>query len=207
MSSILRAKVSVKGNRILTWHHFGIDALSPEAKERSGTAGNNPDEWRRTVLMDDDRRLYLLPTYFFGCIKHGGKSVKKGKSNLFLPIASCLQILDDLIYVSNGGEVLVLPESPEKIEAGTMRFEKLPPVYVEVIGVRNPSTKGRNIRYRVATPPGWLCDFTLLWDATIVNRRDMQAAVEAAGALVGVGDGRTSIGYGRFDVLSFVVQE
>lgn len=171
MTNILMAKVSIEGIRFLAWHHFGVDALPLEAKEKSGVAGNDPTEWKRSVLMDEERRLYLLPTYFFGCIKGGGKTVKRGKGNLLTAIASTLQVVDDQIYVSSGSDVLTLPDPPEMIEAGTQKTEKLQPCFVEIIGVRNPATKARNIRYRVVAKPGWRCSFTIMWDATVCDRR------------------------------------
>src|SRR5437868_8409266 len=76
------------------------------------------------------------------------------------------------------------------------------PVYLDVQGVRNPSTKSRNIRYRVACSPGWGCAFTILFDKTVVDRNQMRAVLNDAGVLVGIADGR-SIGFGRFEVLSF----
>lgn len=203
MGSILQAKVKIEGIRTLAIHHFGIDALPLEARERTGVAGNDPEEWKRSVLMDEDRLLYLLPTYFFGCIKNGGKTVKKGKGNLLAAVASTLQIVDDRVYIQNGSGALKLPDPPDVIEAGTIKTEKLPSCYVEVIGVRNPSTKARNIRYRVAAKPGWHCEFTILWDATVVDRKSMELSIVSAGQLVGIGDGRGSIGYGRFNVQSF----
>ena len=205
MTNIVSAKVSIKGIRILAWHHFGIDALPLESRERTGVAGKDPSDWQRTVLMDEERRLFLLPTYFFGCVKGGGKTVKRGKANLLTAIASTLQIIDAQIYVSNGSDVLTLPDPPEIIEAGTQKTEKLPPCFIEIIGVRNPATKARNIRYRAVAKPGWQCEFTIMWDKTVVDRNSMQLAVANAGQLVGIGDGRGSVGYGRFTIEDFSV--
>ncbi|WP_242056652.1 MULTISPECIES: hypothetical protein [unclassified Nostoc] len=101
MANILQAKVSIEGTRTLAIHHFGVDALPLEAKEKDGVAGNSPNEWKKTVLMDEERQLFLLPTYFFGCIKYGGKTVKRGKGNLLADIASTLQVMDDQIYICN----------------------------------------------------------------------------------------------------------
>jgi hypothetical protein len=70
--------------------------------------------------------------------------------------------------------------------------------------VRNPSTKARNVRYRIAAAPGWSLGFTIQWDRTIVSRSEIESVCTDAGALVGLGDGR-SIGFGRFVVESFVV--
>jgi CRISPR/Cas system endoribonuclease Cas6 (RAMP superfamily) len=80
------------------------------------------------------------------------------------------------------------------------------PVYIDVRSVRNPATKGRNVRYRVAASTGWIVTFGVLWDKTIVNRQQMEAVAIDAGRLVGIGDGR-SVGMGRFSVENFEVQD
>ncbi|MBI4783274.1 MAG: hypothetical protein HY785_18430, partial [Oscillatoriophycideae cyanobacterium NC_groundwater_1537_Pr4_S-0.65um_50_18] len=48
--------------------------------------------------------------------------------------------------------------------------------------------------------------FLLDWDKTIVSRSEMEAVAIDAGKLVGLGDGR-SIGYGRFEMQSFEVNQ
>lgn len=60
IGNLLTAKVQIEGTRPLLWHHFGIDAIPLEKQERSGVSGNDPEEWRKTVLMTSDRQLYLL---------------------------------------------------------------------------------------------------------------------------------------------------
>jgi hypothetical protein len=74
-----------------------------------------------------------------------------------------------------------------------------------VCGVRNPATKARNVRYRVAAAPGWRLGFSLTWDASIVATAQLQAVLTDAGTLEGLGNGR-SIGAGRFVVERFEVQ-
>ncbi len=75
-------------------------------------------------------------------------------------------------------------------------------MFVYVASVRNPSTKGRNVRYRLATRPGWKCVFTISWDKTVVPRETMKAVLKDSGVFGGLGDGIT-IGCGRFDVASY----
>jgi CRISPR/Cas system CMR subunit Cmr6 (Cas7 group RAMP superfamily) len=45
----------------------------------------------------------------------------------------------------------------------------------------------------------------ILWDSVVVDRKSLETAIINAGTLVGVGDGRQSIGYGRFDVTEFSI--
>ncbi len=82
MANILRAEVSIKGTRPLLWHHFGPDALPLEKQERTGVAGNDPSEWKKTDLMTDDRRLYIKPTYIFGCLRDGAKHTSRKRGTL-----------------------------------------------------------------------------------------------------------------------------
>src|SRR5260221_193442 len=69
------------------------------------------------------------------------------------------------------------------------------PVYLDVRSVRNPNTKGRNVRYRVSMSIGWKTSFNLLWDKTVVSRGEMESAIINAGRLVGLADAR-AIGFG-----------
>lgn len=203
--SIVAAKVAISGIKTLAIHHFGPDALPLEKQEKTGVAGHDPVEWTRSVLLTKKRELFLPPTYFFGSIKEGGRHVKKGRGSIMYDIAATLQIEDDMIKICRDGDPIVLPEEPDVFDAYSVPSDELPSSYVERIGVRNPSTKSRNIRYRVAVKPGWEMTFNILWDVTIVARNQMQQALNSAGQLVGIADGRGSIGYGRFLVESFKI--
>lgn len=194
MGNLLKGTATIRGIRPILWHHFGPDALPLEKQEKTGVAGNDPDEWRKTVLMTADRQLYLQPTYIFGCVRDAARYTKKGKGSLQPAVSATLQVLDERILIDR-----FVP--PEPIPADS---EEL--VYLDIRSVRNPSTKARNVRYRICASPGWTTSFTLLWDKTIVSRNEMQAILNDAGQLVGVGDGR-SIGYGRFIVLGVEIND
>lgn len=193
MGNILTAKVTVCGTRPLLWHRFGPDALPLEKKERTGVAGNDPEEWKRTVLATKDGQLYLEPSYVFGCLRDGAKFTKKGKGSIQALVAATLQVMDDRVLV-------------DRKMPGELTTDDTQPVYLDIRSVRNPTTKARNVRYRIAASSGWSLTFNLLWDATIVSRGEMSAVIIDAGRLVGLGDGR-SIGFGRFTVVDFVVNE
>jgi hypothetical protein len=193
-NNILTAKVTIQGTRALLWHAFGPDALPLEKQERTGVAGNDPVEWQRTVLMTPDRQLYLKPTYIFGCLRDGAKYTARKRGTLQPWIAATLQILDDLILIDGR----TVPEEP-------VTQDPTAPVFLDIQGVRNPSTKARNVRYRIGTSSGWTCSFNILWDKTIINRNEMEAVIIDAGRLTGLGDGR-SVGYGRFQIQNFEVE-
>ncbi|HEY0073876.1 MAG TPA: hypothetical protein VGB77_07220 [Abditibacteriaceae bacterium] len=194
MGNLFLAKVQIEGVRPLLFHHFGPDALPLEKQERTGVAGNDPEEWRKTVLMTKERQLYLLPTYAFACIRDAAKYTKKGKGSIQSAVSATLQVTDERILVDR-----FVPSEPIPTDNDL-------PVYMSVMSVKNPATKARNVRYRVAAGTGWKAEFHLLWDKTIVSSGEMQAVLNDAGQLVGLADGR-NIGFGRFKILNVEIGE
>jgi hypothetical protein len=199
MGNILRARVSIRGIRPLLWHHFGPDALPLEKQERTGVAGNDPQEWKKSVLMTSDRSLYIKPTYIFGCLRDGAKHTSRKRGTLQPYVAATLQVEDDLVYIERDGQILKVPDEPVPTDPTL-------PVFLDIQSVKNPSTRGRNVRYRIAASSGWEARFNLQWDGTIVSRGEMQSVAIDAGRFCGLADGR-SIGYGRFEIIQFDVEE
>lgn len=191
--NILSATLSIRGVRPLLWHAFTPDAIPLEKTEKTGVAGNDPEEWRRTVLITKEHQLYLEPTYIFGCLRDGAKYTKKGRGSVQSLLVATLQIVEDRLLVDR-----FLPDP--------LTSDPEQPVYLDVRSVKNPATKGRNVRYRVAAAPGWNLNVSVLWDKTIISRAELEAVVIDAGKLVGLGDGR-NIGFGRFEVTGFKVAE
>lgn len=204
MGNMVQANIIIEGTRPLLWNSFGIKALSPERKKKTGSAGNNPEEWRDTVLVTGEGQLYIKPTYIFGSIREGGKYTKRGRSNLKRFIVATLQIVESQILIDR-----FMPDAKSSydiMQAGTPSTNPEESIYLDIQGVRNPSTRNQNIRYRIAASPKWRTAFNIKWDATMVSENEMEAAVRDAGRFEGVGDGR-KIGMGRFDVVSFEVTE
>jgi len=194
MANILTAEVTIRGTRPLWWHAFGPDAIPLVKQERTGVAGNDPEEWKKTVLVAEDRRLFVDNTYIFGCIRDGAKHTPRKRGTLQPFISATMQVTDDRVFTDR-----TLP-------AGDLPTDPTQPVYLDVRSVRNPATKGRNVRYRVAASTGWTMTFHLMWDKTVVSRGEMESATIDAGRFVGIGDGR-SIGFGRFAIETFAVTE
>jgi hypothetical protein len=188
---MVRVKVTIKGKRPLLQHRFGPDAIPLEKEEKTGVAGNNPEEWRKSCMVTDEGKLYVLGTYVFGCLRDAAKHTKKGKSTMQAAVAATLQVEEDVVLLDR--------YMPKKGDPPTDRTK---PVFISVDGVRNPTTKARNVRYRLAASTGWVCSFTITWDKTIVAREQMRAVLTDASILVGLADGR-SIGYGRFSILKW----
>ena len=205
MGNMVTAEVTIVGTRPLLWHRFGPEALPLDKQERTGVAGNDPEEWRKTVMATRAGQLYLEPAYVFATLKEAAKHTKRGRYGIQKYVAATLQCVDNRILLDrwlpgvnrDGCDLSTLPPPPEDPEL---------PVYLDVRGVRNPTTHARNVRYRIAASPGWICTFHLLWDKTVVSRGEMEAVLIDAGKLVGIGNGR-SIGMGRFDIEDFSVSD
>ena len=187
------AEVKISGIKAILWHRFGPDTLSLVKKEKTGVAGNDPEEWKTTVLKTDKNQLYLEPSYIFACIRDGARYTKKGRSSLQPLIAATLQVLDDKVLVDR-----YLPEN--------MTTNPNEPVYLDIRGVKNPVTRSRNVRYRVCSSPGWNATFNIAWDKTIISRAEMESIILDAGMYSGLGDAR-SIGFGRFKLEEFILKE
>ncbi|MFB5192009.1 hypothetical protein [Alicyclobacillus fastidiosus] len=194
--AFISATVEIIGTRPLLYHCFTPDTLSLEKQERTGRAGNDPEEWKRTFTATSSGQLFLDPSYIFGCLKGAGKYTKKARGSIQTDLVSTLLVTGDRILLDR-----YIPE-----DLNTITRDSEQPIYLDVRSVRNPTTKGRNIRYRLALSPGWSTQFNVMWDNTLVNREQMRAVCNDAGQLVGLGDGR-SIGLGRFQVVSFEVRD
>lgn len=206
MSNLISATVKIRGTRPLIQHKFGADAMPLEKQEKTGVAGNDPQEWRKTCMVTKEGQLYILPTYIFGCLREGAKHTPKKRGSLMYDVAATLQVTDNLILLDR-----FYPGFPNGHGFDAKTVEPPPddpslPVYLDICGVKNPATKSRNVRYRVAASTNWTLTFNILWDKTIVNRSQMEAVCIDAGRLVGLADGR-GVGYGRFTVESFDVSE
>jgi hypothetical protein len=195
IGNMIQAQVSITGTRPLLFHAFGPDSIPADGrKEREGAAGNNPNEWRKTVLfLAETRQLYLKPSYIFGCLRDGARHTPRKRGSLMSYVAATLQIVDSIILLDR-----YLPEEPLPTDPNE-------PVYLDIQSVKNPSTRARNVRYRVAVAPGWTCCFGMTWDRTMVSTAEMEAVAHDAARLCGIGDGR-SIGYGRFEVTRFMLE-
>ena len=191
------ATVTVEGTKIILWHTFPLDTFDTD-KKKSGKTGDNSEEWKDTVLMDENRQLFVYGTYFQSSIAEGAKEIKSGRGNISKKVSSTLEIIEERIFMDN----LFVPEEKD-LAKGSATLDK---VFLDMRAVVNPMTKGRNLRYRIAAKPGWTCQFTIAWDDRIVSKDQIKLSVENAGMLQGIGDAR-KIGYGRFKVIDFVNQK
>lgn len=205
MSNILKAHVAIRGTRPLIQHRFGPDSLPIEKRERTGIAGNDPEEWRRTSMITKQGQLYLGPTYIFGCLRDGAKHEVKKRGTWQPFVAATLQVVDEVILIDR-----YFPGFPNEHDFDIAQVQppgsdETLPVFLHICSVKNPATRARNVRYRIAAATGWKTTFGIMWDKTVVDRNVMQAVVHDAGMFCGLGDGR-SVGFGRFTVESFDIE-
>lgn len=200
MGNIVKATVTIQGTRPILWHWFGPDAIPLEKIEKSGVAGNDPEEWKRSVLYTPEGQLYVEPTYVFGCLRDGAKYIKRSRASVQKLVAATLQVLDNMVLFDR-----FIPGFDGKLPVKLPTDPTLP-VYLDIRSSVNPNTKSRNVRYRVAAGIGWKTAFTVIWDKTVVSTGEMQSIFIQSGQLVGLADGR-NIGFGRFDVLKVEVSE
>src|SRR3972149_2051246 len=99
MGNILTAKVRIVGVKPMLHHRFGPDALPLEKKERSGVAGNDPEEFRKTVSVTRDGQLFIDATYAFAVIREGARNTKRGRGSIQSNVIATLQIVDSIILI------------------------------------------------------------------------------------------------------------
>lgn len=90
--NLIRARISIRGTRPLLQHAFTEYAIPLEAQERTGVAGNDPEEWRRTKMVTADGQLYLTAENAFSCLRDGAKFTKKGRASIQGMVAATLQV-------------------------------------------------------------------------------------------------------------------
>lgn len=193
--------VSVEGTRPLLFHRFNVEVLDPERKAKSGSVGNNPEEWRDTFFFTDQNQLYVPGLYFFVSIKAGAAYTKVGRGTILKKVSATLQVEDEIVLLDR-----FLPDKLDNIKTEDFPRTSAHPVFLDIRGVNNPVSKGKNVRYRLGCSAGWNAKFTIAWDPTIVSEEVMKRVVEDAGTLIGVGDGR-SLGFGKFIVTDWIIDK
>mgnify|MGYP001603932154 CR=1 FL=1 len=194
-----KARVFIEGTRPILFHKFNVESLTTERKAQGGSPGNDPEEWRRGCFVNEKKQLYMPGTYVFSAVCAGAVYTKVGRGTIQKKVVATMQVLDESVVFDR-----YMPDHLAKIKTCDLPLEPHNPVYLDVRGVRNPNSLGRNIRYRIACCPGWKCEFSIMWDSTIVSPSQMECVCRDCGSLVGLADAR-AIGYGRFKVTQFDV--
>jgi hypothetical protein len=192
---LVKAHIQIIGTRPYLFNCLGIGFLSSDRKKMSGQIGNNPDEWQNTFYMNEQRVPYIPSSYVLACLREGSTYSKSGRGSLQKKLTATLFVEEETILFKN----IKIPKE-EDIPQNDVSKK----IYIDVRSVRNPATKGRNLRYRLCIAAGWEFDFTIIWDDTIISETQMRNIVRDGGTLGGISDGRR-IGFGRFEVKEFKI--
>lgn len=194
------AKVKVIGTRPLLFHAFNMETVTSLSKIKEGSAGNNPNEWKKT-FFEKNNQLYIPGSYWSSALKDGAKYTKIGRGSAQKSFISCMVMKTDVALLNRH-----MCTGWENMTAEQMEKDSSKPVYLDIRGVMNPNSKGRNIRYRIACSIGWSTEFEFTFDDTIISMPMVKKIVEDSGKFSGIGDGRT-LGYGRFDIKEMIFEK
>jgi len=169
-------------------HHSsqGLGMTETSMKKKGGDAlSGDSEEWKKTVYYDEAVGVYLPATNVEAALIEGAKQFKiTGKATATKFFKSGVFITDDMLpFFVNGKKISTLDE-----------------VEVDKRTVKNPSTKGRNVRYR-AIFRKWESTFKILISADdYISEKLLTDVIDYAGLYVGVGDFRPR--FGRFKLSS-----
>lgn len=183
----------VGASPILLHSTRGADPLDPMVREfkKVSSVRKKTDElhavmarmeWELGLYYDPDLGPYLPTTNLRACVIEGAKLSKRG-----MDLKRGTMVETDRVPLAYKG-----PREIEKLwDAGTFRD-----VRAVVVGT------ARVMRTRPIFRPPWSVEFGLLYDPGVVQRDQLIACAETAGALVGLGDYRPPCGgaFGRFTV-------
>lgn len=135
-------------------------------------------EWEGSLYWSDKIGIYIPSDNVERCIQLGAQKSRLGKDVQ----AVCFCQEEEIKLDYNG------PREKEKL-MNNPRFQIRRGVRVQ---------KSRIIRVRPMIPTGWSITFTIEYDETVINEKNIIKAMIDAGALIGLGDWRPK--FGRFTV-------
>lgn len=189
-------KVKWTGIRPLIMHSADmVDPLNPfvrrikEINSKGGKKLTDSDreemqrlEWEGALYWDDELGLVMPSDNIEKTIREGAMKSRLGKS------AEAASFVQESIVPFNGA---AYPKNKDKL------YSK--PEYQIRKSVRIPPRTGARImKVRPMIPTGWHLEFTLEFDDSVINQKDLAKAMTDAGALVGIGIWRPK--FGRFSV-------
>jgi hypothetical protein len=189
MTHIISAEVKIRGTRPLIFNLFSVESIPLTKVAKFGVAGNNPEEWKTSFVTTNENQLYLEARHIFACLRAGGKYIPKSRGTLESDVSATLQVTKERLLLNRYiNSIEEISNDPNDL------------VYIDIRPVSRRGVK--NIRYRLATGPGWETDFQIRWDSTLISPQQMEAICIESGNFAGLGDAR-KIGYGRFEVTEF----
>lgn len=138
----------------------------------------NALEWEGGLYWDDDLGPHIPSDNIERCIQLGAQKSRLGKD--VQAAMWCSQQMFAIEYTGPRTKAKLMADSAFTIRKGVV------------------VNKSRIIRIRPMFPTGWKVKFSIEYDETVVNGKDLIKAMQDAGALIGLGDWRPK--FGRFTV-------
>lgn len=135
-------------------------------------------EWEAGLYWHETHGLHIPSDNIERCIQLGAQKTRKGKD-----VVAVVFVSNDIVKLEYVG-----PKTKNELYADS-RFQLRKGVVVQ---------KSRIIRIRPLIPTGWILNFTIEFDESILNEKDLIQANHNAGFLIGLGDWRPK--FGRFKV-------
>lgn len=181
----------VKIKSICAMLHHGSQAVGMEeesTRKKGGVAlKGNPDEWKKTIYFKEGVGVYFPAVSFEACLVNAAKQHKvTGRQTATKFVQSGVFCTDEYLpFLVNGKKIMSLDDPLIKIDKRT---------------VKNPSTRGRNTRYR-AIFDNWESNFRIIvQNDDYVTKKLLKEIIEDGGRFIGVGDYRPR--FGRFELIS-----
>jgi hypothetical protein len=164
-----------------------MDPIVRKIKEHTAKKTNKTDHdleeidrlsFMGALYLDEKGHLCMPADNIESCVKMGARKKRMGKD-----VEAAVLCADAEYPIQYQG-----PKDPDKMYADP-RFVCRKSV---VVG------KSRVMRVRPMIPTGWVVEFTLEYDESVINPKSLADAMSDAGALVGLGTWRPK--FGRFSV-------
>ena len=171
-------EVTIKGLSPLLMHRFPLEGAEGHAKL-------TPEAQAEIAAYRDPetKGLFVPAVNIQRCLVKGAGFIKgKGRATLAKTAAACVFV------------------TPDRVDLGAKHFQ------IDSRAVVIAATKGRVVRHRPRLDQ-WQLTFTLEWDELLMSEKEVRAAVDAAGARVGLLDFRPEKGgpFGRFIVIEWKI--
>ena len=184
-------KIKITGIRPIILHNGLLaDPTNPivlqqkaiTAKKAKKTDADNLElarlEWFGGLYLSESGRICIPCDNIERCIQQGGQKQRIGKD-----VQAGVFVQEPEIEIDHPD---IAGKKPEKLY-GDPRFTIRKGVKIQT---------SRIIRIRPMIPTGWKLTFTLEFDDTLINARNLEQAILDAGTYVGLGDWRPK--FGRF---------
>jgi hypothetical protein len=139
-------------------------------------------EWELSAYHDTEVGFYMPSQNIERCLRDGGAKARVGKK-----IEAGAFLSEVIVPLKNQGRYKELDKAYEQAEYKLRTAVRLP-----------PKTGARLMKTRACIPTGWTLEFTVEFDNSVIDSKELLEAAVQAGALVGLGNWRPK--FGRFTV-------